>query len=353
MKTERKILLAELIKKHKELGVSEQLDFEKFYLYSLIVHSTAIEGSTVTEVEAQLLFDEGITSNKRSMVEQLMNLDLKEAYEFGREWIASHSDISVEWLCRLSGMVMRRTGSEYKAMGGDFSSAKGELRKLNVTAGVGGRSYMSYLKVPQKLSAFCDELNRKRRAVDPDDICSVYEMSFWAHYELVTIHPWADGNGRMSRLLMNLLQMEFGVLPSKVLVNEKSDYIQSLIDSRDNDDVEIFIDKMAGLHISHLESDITKYLEDLDAEIVDKSHLERIIVDKLGEISDKSFKRGFINNLITVALYVKAHPHCSASEISSHVVKSASMVRNYIHTLIEMGLVRADGANKNRTYQFV
>lgn len=346
-------MLAELIKRHKELGVSEQLDFEKFYLYSLIVHSTAIEGSTVTEVEAQLLFDEGITSNKRSMAEQLMNLDLKEAYEYGREWIASHPDISVECLCRLSGMVMRRTGSEYKAMGGDFSSAKGELRKLNVTAGVGGRSYMSYLKVPQKLSAFCDELNRKRRAVNPDDICSVYEMSFWAHYELVTIHPWADGNGRMSRLLMNLLQMEFGVLPSKVIVNEKSDYIQSLIDSRDNDDIEIFIDKMTSLHISHLESDISEYLEDLDAEIVDKSHLERIIVDKLNEIGDKSFKRGFVNNLITVALYVKAHPHCSASEIASHVGKSASMVRNYLHTLIEMGLARSEGANKNRTYQFV
>ena len=353
MKSEQKILLAELMKKHKELGVSEQLDFEKFYLYSLIVHSTAIEGSTVTEVEAQLLFDEGITSNKRSMVEQLMNLDLKEAYEYGRKWIGSHPDISVEWLCRLSGMVMRRTGSEYKTMGGNFSSAKGELRKLNVTAGVGGRSYMSYLKVPQKLSAFCDELNRRRRAMDPDDICSVYDMSFWAHYELVTIHPWADGNGRMSRLLMNLLQMEFGVLPSKVLVNEKSDYIQSLIDSRNNDDVDIFIDKMASLHISHLESDISKYLEDLGAEIVDKSHLEQIIVDKLNEISDKSFKKGFINNLITVALYLKAHPHSSASEIANHVGKSHSMVRNYMHTLIEMGLVKAEGANKNRTYQFV
>lgn len=62
--------LLKLLRQHKELGISEQIDYEKFYLYSIITHSTAIEGSTVTEVEAQLLFDEGITSSKRTMMEQ-------------------------------------------------------------------------------------------------------------------------------------------------------------------------------------------------------------------------------------------------------------------------------------------
>ena len=57
---EDKALLLRLLQQHKELGISEQIDYQKFYLYSIIVHSTAIEGSTVTEVEAQLLFDEGI-----------------------------------------------------------------------------------------------------------------------------------------------------------------------------------------------------------------------------------------------------------------------------------------------------
>ena len=40
-----------------------------------ITHSTAIEGSTVTEIENQLLFDEGITSSKRTIAEQMMNLE--------------------------------------------------------------------------------------------------------------------------------------------------------------------------------------------------------------------------------------------------------------------------------------
>ena len=47
-------------------------------MYSLITHSTVIEGSTVTEIENQLLFDEGISAKGRSVIEQLINLDLKE-----------------------------------------------------------------------------------------------------------------------------------------------------------------------------------------------------------------------------------------------------------------------------------
>ena len=64
MTEENKDRLLRLLQQYQELGIAEQIDFEKFYLYSIITHSTAIEGSTVTEVEAQLLFDEGITSSK-------------------------------------------------------------------------------------------------------------------------------------------------------------------------------------------------------------------------------------------------------------------------------------------------
>lgn len=69
------------LSEYEQLGIAQQIDYQKFYLYSIITHSTAIEGSTVTEIENQLLFDEGIAAKGRTMVEQLMNLDLKSAYE--------------------------------------------------------------------------------------------------------------------------------------------------------------------------------------------------------------------------------------------------------------------------------
>ena len=43
--------LLEVLNEYKRLGIADQIDYDKFYLYSLITHSTAIEGSTVTEIE--------------------------------------------------------------------------------------------------------------------------------------------------------------------------------------------------------------------------------------------------------------------------------------------------------------
>ena len=48
--------LNNIINEYISLGINQQLDYDKFYLYSIITHSTAIEGSTVTEIENQLCF---------------------------------------------------------------------------------------------------------------------------------------------------------------------------------------------------------------------------------------------------------------------------------------------------------
>ena len=111
MKTTSDIL--QTIERYRTLGIEEQIDYKKFYLYSIITHSTAIEGSTVTEIENQLLFDEGITAPGRTLQEQMMNLDLKAAYEEAQKLAEQHASYSVNMLCRLSAIVMKNTGSTY------------------------------------------------------------------------------------------------------------------------------------------------------------------------------------------------------------------------------------------------
>ena len=344
MRREDKDLLMRLLQQHKLLGISDQIDFDKFYLYSIITHSTAIEGSTVTEVEAQLLFDEGITSSKRTMLEQQMNLDLKASYDYGREWIRQHEPITVDWLILLASKVMARTGSDYHSIGGDFSAAKGELRKLNVTAGTGGKSYLAYQKVPARLEAFCKELNKRRKAINPADVASVYELSFWAHYELVTIHPWADGNGRTCRLLMNLLQWEFDVLPTKVLKEDKAEYIQALIDTRNSEDIAVFIDCMTKLHCQHLQTDIEQFVKSTTEKVVDKQDLRQEMVDKW------SIKPSLAEKLVDIIKFVADKDLITTEEIVSHFGFNSTTAKRYLRQLTEFGYLEAHGGNKNRTY---
>ena len=250
--------LVETLNEYLSLGINQQLDYDKFYLYSIITHSTAIEGSTVTEIENQLLFDEGISANK-PMTEQLMNIDLKAAYEQSFVYAKTHTDFSIELLCTLASLVMKNTGSTYKTIGGDFSSVKGDLRLLNVSAGRGGKSYLAWQKVPDRLQAFCDWLNKERKNINKKDIQKIYELSFEAHYRIVSIHPWADGNGRMSRLIMNMIQYEAGVIPSIVKKENRAEYIQSLALSQENDDSSTFVEFMLNHHMENLQKQIAEY----------------------------------------------------------------------------------------------
>ena len=260
MKQELIKKLLDALKEYELLGIADQIDYKKFYLYSLITHSTAIEGSTVTEIENQLLFDEGITAKGRSLQEQMMNLDLKAAYEHSMQLAHQHKDFSVEMLKNLSALVMKNTGASYNTAQGSFDASKGDLRLVGVTAGIGGRSYMNYQKVPAKLEEVCKQLNQRRSELSNlNDIIDKYLFSFDAHYQLVTIHPWVDGNGRMSRLVMNHLQYEFGLVPVKIVKEDKAEYIQALIDSREQESLEPFREFMMEEHVRNISKEIEEY----------------------------------------------------------------------------------------------
>lgn len=125
-----------LTDEYRKLNLTESIDYRKFYIYSIITHSTAIEGSTLTEAETQMLFDEGIAAGK-PMVQNLMNLDLKSAYEFATE-MAERQNVRItpELLRRFNALVMKSTGGEMSTMGGTFNTAAGDFRLCGVTAGL-------------------------------------------------------------------------------------------------------------------------------------------------------------------------------------------------------------------------
>lgn len=258
-----KSLLQKVIEEYTSLGIGQQIDYEKLYLYSIITHSTALEGSTVTEIENQILFDEGIGCPK-PMVEQMMNLDLKAAYERGFQLSSQPVDWTVQLLCELAALVMKRTGSSYKTIGGEFSSAEGQLRLVNVSAGRGGKSYLAWQKIPQRLEEFCKHLNCEQERLAHHSTFQLYRLSFLAHYQLAEIHPWADGNGRMARLVMNMIQRHFGLVPSIVKRESRGAYIQAIASCQEQENPADFVEFMLAHHIQNLQQQIVEYRSSLE-----------------------------------------------------------------------------------------
>lgn len=326
--------LIETVNEYLSLGINQQLDYEKFYLYSIITHSTAIEGSTVTEIENQLLFDEGISANK-PMAEQLMNLDLKAAYEQSFIYAKSHADFSIELLCSLAALVMKNTGSTYKTIGGDFSSAKGDLRLLNVSAGRGGKSYLAWQKVPDRLQKFCDWLNAERKAVDKNDIHKLYELSFEAHYHIVSIHPWADGNGRMSRLVMNMIQYEAGCIPSIVKKEKRAEYIQSLAQSQEKNDSKDFIDFMMNHHVDNLQKQIDEYKASMESDDI-----------KGGQKISVGGQKKWSETALRILDLLKQNPKISRKELCEELKINPSAVQKHIEKLKEAKMIERMGGAK-------
>ena len=230
-----------LLQKFQKLGIGEAVDYEKYYLYSLIAHSTAIEGSTLTEVEAQLLFDEGVVAGGKPLIYHLMNEDLKKAYELAKEEARHKTPITSVFLQMLNATLMRTTGSVHNVMGGSFDSSKGEYRLCGVTAGIGGRSQL------------------QERIGTASTIKEQYELSFNAHLNLVTIHPWMDGNGRTSRLLMNYIQFLYSLFPTKIFKEDRDEYILALRQSQEEDCNSPFLAFMAEQLKKSLSMEIERF----------------------------------------------------------------------------------------------
>jgi Fic family protein len=245
------------IERHKALNLSEAIDYDKFYLYSIITHSTAIEGSTLTEIETQILFDDGLTAKGKPLTDHLMNRDLKDAYFHAVSEADKKTPITPEFLKLLNSKVMKSTGGEHNVIAGTFDSSKGEFRLCGVQAGYNGKSYVNFRKVPGRIDTLCDELNKQLPGIS--SLPDIYHSSFDAHLDLVTIHPWIDGNGRTSRLLMNYIQFCRRLPPVKIHRQDKAGYMNALKASQDTKNHAPFREFMADQLLKTLREEIEGY----------------------------------------------------------------------------------------------
>jgi len=226
----------DILKKWDDLHMQEILDFEKSNHYAIVHHSTTIEGSTLTETESQLLLDEGITPKGKPLTHSLMNIDHLDALRFVIQSANEKMEIAPAFIQAMNAKVMRQTGGIYNTALGTVDASAGGFRKGNVRAG--NSYFVNYDKVPGLVDQLCKTLNKKiLNIIQPLDQLN---LSFDAHFDLVTIHPFYDGNGRTSRLLMNFIQKYFGLPLGIVYKEDKAEYFEALIKSRENEDLSYF-----------------------------------------------------------------------------------------------------------------
>lgn len=222
--------------KYLEISNSDTFDFEKFNQYAIVHHSTSIEGSTLTLQETILLLDERLTPSNKPLEHTLMAIDHLEALQYTIELAKSKKPLTIANIQNISALILKNTGTKVSAMAGDWDECKGEFRKTIVRAR--NRTFIDYKKVPERVKTLIDFINSK--IGDLTDFISINELAFDSHFQMVSIHPFSDGNGRISRLLMNYIQYYHQIPLTIIDKEDKTKYFEALEETRENEDIEVF-----------------------------------------------------------------------------------------------------------------
>ncbi len=159
----------------------------------LTYNSNAIEGNTLTKQETKLVLEEGLTIGGKTMREHLEAINHIEAMG-AIESELKGGGLSEAFILYLHSLVLKNISENYS----------GKYRDYNVR--ISGSDFVppEFLKVPSLMNNFVADYNEKIGKVHP------VELAAFVHFKLVDIHPFADGNGRTARLLMNLVLLKHG-----------------------------------------------------------------------------------------------------------------------------------------------
>ena len=202
-------------------------------------NSNGIEGNTLTLRETQVVL-EGITVGGKSIKEHLEAINHEKAILFLDDLVKDNDPIN-EWNIKsIHQLVLKDIDNENA----------GRYRKENVT--IKGATHIppDYLKVPELMEKLILTYNA----------WSEYHPIIQAallHGELVKIHPFIDGNGRTSRLLMNLVLMNKGYNPVIIKKVSRLKYYEALDMAHTTGNYTDFVKLVTKLEVEILK----KYLE--------------------------------------------------------------------------------------------
>lgn len=236
------------------LDLQNTLDYEKFCMISIVYHSTKIEGCSLTETDTRLLIENNTTAKGKSLTDHLMVKDHYEAFQLIKEKAKQRAKITPALIREIGAKVMQNTGGVVNTALGSYDVAKGDFRLSQVY--VDKKYFPNYSKIPTLMDQFCDSANSKLDNVSGNEIL---KLSADLHYNLVNIHPFADGNGRASRMIMNFVQLYHNEPLIKIFTEDRTEYIDALNRTEEEENPELFREFICSQQIKFYKSEIEKF----------------------------------------------------------------------------------------------
>jgi Fic family protein len=185
-------------------------NLDNWFAVELTYNSNALEGNTLTRQETAVVIEKGLTVAGKSIREHLEATNHAEALSYVKT-LVKNNEITEKDILAIHGLILK---------GIDDANA-GRYRNLSVRISGSTVILPNPQKVQSLMTSFMEWLVSKPK-LHP------VQFAAEAHYQFVTIHPFIDGNGRVARLLMNLLLMRDGYPPAIIRKEDRLAYINSL-----------------------------------------------------------------------------------------------------------------------------
>lgn len=206
----------EFYKIRKNIGAFRRALKESYFQH--VYHTVALEGNTMSYLQTRAFLETGRAIGGKSIFEHNEILGLDAALRFLNQSKISLGNIGLTEILQIHHKVMAYV---------DPDSA-GKMRKIQVY--VGSFTPPSPKYIESEMKNFIEWLNDyDTLEMDPVELAAI------AHYKLVFIHPFVDGNGRTARLLMNLILSRSGFPPIIIPLEERLNYYKTLKEANDGD----------------------------------------------------------------------------------------------------------------------
>ena len=197
---------------HRPLPDALVRNLEDWFRVELTFTSNGIEGNTLTRRETAMVVEKGITVGGKTLVEHLEATNHAQALDWVREQVkGSPNDLDQKDILQIHDIILKGISDEDA---GHYRSVAVRISGSTVILPIP-------LKVPDLMDDFITWLKQA-------DKLHPVELAAEAHYRLVTIHPFVDGNGRTARLLMNLILLMTGYPAAIIRKRDRLVYISSL-----------------------------------------------------------------------------------------------------------------------------